>query len=93
MEANPLTSQAASPAATASRSAHANALMEKSMIGEAGYMSAVPKHALNGMIDIVKGIEPELGYGSILQVSEIEAKMRESRIRRTKAVCTYCGLP
>jgi formate dehydrogenase major subunit len=69
-----------------------NALMEKSMIGEAGYMSAVPKHALNGMIDIVKGIEPELGYGSILQVSEIESKMRESRIRRTKTVCTYCGV-
>jgi formate dehydrogenase major subunit len=69
-----------------------NALMEKSMIGEAGYMTAVPKQALAGMIDVVKGIEPELGYGSILQVSEVESAMRKSRIRRTKTVCTYCGV-
>jgi len=68
-----------------------NALMEKSMLGEAGYMTAVAKDALSGMIDVVKGIEPELGYGSILRVSEVEAAMRESRIRRTKTVCTYCG--
>src|ERR1700726_1980957 len=69
-----------------------NALMEKSMIGEAGFMTAIPHHALDGMIDIVKGIEPELGYGKILQVSEVEAAMRKSRIRRTKTVCTYCGV-
>jgi formate dehydrogenase major subunit len=69
-----------------------NALMEKSMLGEAGYMTAIPHKALGGMIDLVKGIEPDLGYGSILQVSEVEAAMRESRIRRTKTVCTYCGV-
>ena len=69
-----------------------NALMEKSMIGKAGYMTAIPAKALSGMIDVVKGIEPELGYGSILRVSEVEAAMRESRIRRTKTVCTYCGV-
>src|ERR1700724_3410142 len=33
-----------------------NALMEKSMIGEAGFMTAIPHHTLEGMIDIVKGI-------------------------------------
>jgi formate dehydrogenase major subunit len=69
-----------------------NALMEKSMLGEAGYMTAVSHKALSGMIDIVKGIEPELGYGSILRVSEIESEMRKSRIRQTKTVCTYCGV-
>jgi formate dehydrogenase major subunit len=66
--------------------------MEKSMLGEAGYMTAVPQKALKGMIDLVKGIEPEIGYGLILKVSEVEANMRESRIRRTKTVCTYCGV-
>jgi formate dehydrogenase major subunit len=69
-----------------------NALMEKSMVGEAGYMTAIPHNALSGMIDVVKGIEPELGYGSILKVSEVEAAMRKDRIRRTKTVCTYCGV-
>jgi formate dehydrogenase major subunit len=69
-----------------------NALMEKSMLGEAGYFTSLPKPALDGMIDVVKGIEPELGYGSILQLSEVEAAMRESHIKRTKTVCTYCGV-
>jgi formate dehydrogenase major subunit len=69
-----------------------NALMEKSMLGEAGYMSGLPKSALNGMIDIIKGIEPDMGYRSILKVSEAESAMRESRTRKTKTVCTYCGV-
>jgi formate dehydrogenase major subunit len=69
-----------------------NALMEKSMVGHAGFFTALPKPALNSMIDVVKGIEPETGYGSIMRVSEAEATMRESRIRRTKTVCTYCGV-
>jgi formate dehydrogenase major subunit len=69
-----------------------NALMEKSMLGEAGYFTALPESALNGMIDVVKGVEPEIGYGPILKLSEMEAAMRESRTKRTKTVCTYCGV-
>jgi formate dehydrogenase major subunit len=44
------------------------------------------------MIDVIKGIEPDTGYGIILKVSEAESGMRESRTRRTKTVCTYCGV-
>ncbi len=69
-----------------------NALMEKSMLGHAGFFTALPKPALKGMIDIVKEVEPEMGFGAILKVSEAESAMRESRIRRTKTVCTYCGV-
>lgn len=69
-----------------------NALMEKSMLEHAGFMTGLPKRALKGMIEVVKGIEPESGYGTILRVSEAEEGMRESRIRRTKTVCTYCGV-
>jgi formate dehydrogenase major subunit len=69
-----------------------NALMEKSMLGHAGFLTALPKSALKGMINVVKEIEPEMGYGSILKVSEAESAMRQSRIRRTKTVCTYCGV-
>ena len=69
-----------------------NALMEKSMLGHAGFLSALPKAALDGMIDVIKAIEPEAGYGTILKVSEAESAMRKSRIRRTKTVCTYCGV-
>jgi formate dehydrogenase major subunit len=69
-----------------------NALMEKSMLGEAGFLSGMPKGALDKMIDVVKAVEPEMGYGAIMQVSQTEAKMREERIKRTKTVCTYCGV-
>ncbi len=69
-----------------------NALMEKSMLGHAGFLTALPKPALDGMIDVVKGVEPDTGYTGILKVSEVEATMRESRIQRTKTVCTYCGV-
>ena len=69
-----------------------NALMEKSMLGHAGFFTALPKSVLNDMIDVVKAIEPETGYGTIMRVSESEEAMRESRIRRTKTVCTYCGV-
>lgn len=69
-----------------------NALMEKSMIGHAGFLTNLPKKTLDGMIDIVKQVEPEAGYAAILALSEAEAAMRESRIRRTKTVCTYCGV-
>ncbi len=69
-----------------------NALMEKSMLGEAGYLTALPQSALKDLIEVVKGIEPEMGYGAILQVSEMESTMRESHTKRTKTVCTYCGV-
>jgi formate dehydrogenase major subunit len=69
-----------------------NALMEKSMLGRAGFLTGLSKPILDGMIDVVKDIEPETGFGPILRVSEIEADMRESRIRRTKTICAYCGV-
>ena len=69
-----------------------NALMENSMLGEAGFFTALPQTVLDGMINVVKGIEPEVGYGPILAMSEAEAAMREKRIKQTKTVCTYCGV-
>jgi formate dehydrogenase major subunit len=69
-----------------------NALMEKSMLGQTGYFTGLPNEALKGMINIVKGVELEVGYSSIMQLSEVEAYMRQSQIKRTKTVCTYCGV-
>src|SRR5882724_4303140 len=62
------------------------------MLGHAGFLTGLPKKALDHMVHIVKGIEPATGYGSILAVSEAEAEMRNARIKRTKTVCTYCGV-
>ena len=69
-----------------------NALMEKSMIGQAGYFTSIAPGTLDAMIDVVKGVEPDTGYGPILALSETEAAMREAHTKRTKTVCTYCGV-
>jgi formate dehydrogenase major subunit len=69
-----------------------NALMEKSMLGHAGYLSNLPAKVLDDMIEVVKAIEPSIGYGPILALSETEAEMRKARVKRTKTVCTYCGV-
>ncbi|MHA6260819.1 formate dehydrogenase subunit alpha [Sporosarcina sp. CAU 1771] len=67
-----------------------NALMEKSMLGEAGFMTDLKEEILTPMIDLVKDIEPS--YSGIMAVSEIEAAMRETRTKKTKTVCTFCGV-
>ena len=67
-----------------------NALMEKSMLGEAGYLTKIPPRLLEPMIDLTKEVEP--GYKEIFAISEVEAAMRKSRIKKTKTVCTYCGV-
>ena len=69
-----------------------NALMEKGMLGTAGYLTSLPPQALNEMIEFVKGVEPSTGFEPILALSGIESKMREQRVKRTKTVCTYCGV-
>ena len=62
------------------------------MLGHAGYLTNIPPEVLNTMIKTVKDIEPEVGYGPILALSTIESAMREQRVKRTKTVCTYCGV-
>jgi formate dehydrogenase major subunit len=69
-----------------------NALMEKGMLGKAGYLTNTPEGVLDTMIDLVKNIEPSTGYPPILALSEVEAEMRHDRIKKTKTVCTYCGV-
>ncbi len=69
-----------------------NALMEKGMVGHTGYLTALPPKVLDNMIEAVKGIEPATGYPAILAISTMEAEMRHQRVKRTKTVCSYCGV-
>ena len=62
------------------------------MLGQTGYFTGLPNEALKGMINIVKGMELEVGYSSIVQLSEVEAYMRQSQIKRRKTVSAYCGV-
>lgn len=67
-----------------------NALMEKSMLGEAGFMTGLKQEMLDPMIHLIKEVEP--GYSGIFAVSEVEAAMRSKRTKKTKTVCTFCGV-
>jgi formate dehydrogenase major subunit len=69
-----------------------NALMEKSMLGRAGLLTGLDSSVLRPMIDLTKDLEPGLGLRSILAVSEAESALRPSLVKRTKTVCTYCGV-
>jgi formate dehydrogenase major subunit len=57
--------------------------MEKSMLGHAGYLTNTPEKVLDDMIEVVKGIEPPIGYGPILALSGVESEMRKARVKRT----------
>jgi formate dehydrogenase major subunit len=69
-----------------------NALIETTMLGEAGFLTGLPDAVKRPMIDIVKAVEPHTGYIPIMAISDAEAAMRATEITRTKTVCTYCGV-
>lgn len=76
-----------------------NALMEKTMLGKAGPMTALSPQADGryralgyAAINLVKAAERNTGFGPIFAVSEVDAAMRETELKRTKTVCTYCGV-
>ncbi|KJF16595.1 formate dehydrogenase subunit alpha [Acidithrix ferrooxidans] len=69
-----------------------NALIEKSMLGEAGFLSGLPSSLTTPMIALTKAAEPATGIQSVMAISEMESRLRGSQIKKTKTVCTYCGV-
>ncbi|GAB3248618.1 formate dehydrogenase subunit alpha [Alteromonas gracilis] len=69
-----------------------NALMEKTMLGRAGLMTDWPEDTRQIAIDLVKDVEPTTGFGPLYKISEAESKARKAVTRKTKTVCTYCGV-
>jgi len=76
-----------------------NALIEKSAIGNVGPMTGLSPQNRDGYrklgrsaIDLVKTAEHTTGYGAIFAVSEVDSAMRKTDVKRTKTVCTYCGV-
>ncbi len=67
-----------------------NALMEKSMIGRAGLITSIPRKVKDPLISLTKAVEPATGLRTILALSEAESSGRQ--IKKTKTVCTYCGV-
>ncbi len=69
-----------------------NALLEKSMQPDAGPFTSMPASLKRPLIDIVKTLENATGAEIISGISVIDTTLRQQEIKRTKTVCTYCGV-
>jgi len=70
-----------------------DALMPKTIVGEAGFLTGISEANKNRMVRLVKGVEPVIGgYWPVLKASDLEAKTRASFVQKTKTVCTFCGV-
>ncbi|TVP51086.1 MAG: formate dehydrogenase subunit alpha [Halomonas sp.] len=69
-----------------------NALMEKSMNEHAGPFTSLPWSLKRPMIEIIKQVEMTTSAKPVTGLSEIDSAWRQPGIKRTKTVCTYCGV-
>lgn len=69
-----------------------NALLEKSMQPDAGPFTAMKQSLKRPLIDVIKRLENATGAEIVSGVSVIDTKLRQQEIKRTKTVCTYCGV-
>lgn len=69
-----------------------NALMENSMNEHAGPFTSIPWSLKRPMIEIIKQVEMTTSAKPVTGLSEIDSAWRQPGIKRTKTVCTYCGV-
>ncbi len=69
-----------------------NALLEKSMQPDAGPFTSMSESVKRPLIDIVKTLERTIGATPVTAVSNMDMQWRQPEIKRTKTVCTYCGV-
>lgn len=62
------------------------------MYEHAGPFTALPWSLKRPMIEIVKQVENTTGAIPVTGLSEMDAAWRQPGIKRTKTVCTYCGV-
>ena len=69
-----------------------NALLERTLQPDAGPFTAIEADTKRTMIDFVKALEDTTGTPPITAISKIDVALRQKEIKRTKTVCTYCGV-
>ncbi|UAW97109.1 formate dehydrogenase subunit alpha [Halopseudomonas nanhaiensis] len=69
-----------------------NALMEKTMQPDAGPFTSIPQEVKRPMIDMVKTVERTISAKPITAISVMDKHWRQPEVKRTKTVCTYCGV-
>ena len=69
-----------------------NALLEKTMQPDAGPFTSMKQSLKRPMIDLVKAVENSTGAEIVTGISVMDMHWRQPEIKRTKTVCTYCGV-
>lgn len=69
-----------------------NALLEKSMQPDAGPFTSMRQSLKRPLIDVIKVLENSTGAEIISGISVMDTALRQQEIKRTKTVCTYCGV-
>ncbi len=67
-----------------------DALLEKTFVGRGGLLTGLPEATKRVMVDATSAIDGS--FQPLLSLSDAEAAMRKDVIRRTKTVCTFCGV-
>ena len=66
-----------------------DALLEKTMVGEASHFSKIPTETKQKLVELT---EATISPDGLWTISELEAHARQGSIRRTKTVCTFCAV-
>ncbi|WP_043531018.1 formate dehydrogenase subunit alpha [Litchfieldella xinjiangensis] len=69
-----------------------NALMENSMNTHAGPFTDMPWSLKRPMIEAIKVLETTTGATPVSGLSEMDSAWRQPGLKKTKTVCTYCGV-
>ncbi len=69
-----------------------NALLENSMNQHAGPFTDMPWSLKRPMIEVVKTLETTMGATPVSGLSEMDSQWRQPGLKKTKTVCTYCGV-
>ncbi len=67
-----------------------DALLETKFVGRAGLFTGLPEPAKLAMVEAASSVDGS--FQPLLALSDAEAEMRNAVIRKTKTVCTYCGV-
>ncbi len=67
-----------------------DAIMEKTMLGEAGLFTSMGRSTRTKLVGALKKSETDIGV--YMLTSELEAALRPAYIKKTKTVCPFCGV-
>ncbi|HTW56376.1 MAG TPA: formate dehydrogenase subunit alpha [Thermoplasmata archaeon] len=67
-----------------------DALLEKTFVGRGGLLTGLPEASRTALVDGASAVGGS--FQALLSLSDAEAAMREAVVKKTKTVCTFCGV-